>query len=271
MRQVGVRDAAKLVGALGRCGQPACCARYLRDFCPVSIRMAKDQNLVLSPEKVSGVCGRLLCCLAYEHEGYRMLRTGLPKVGKRIATPSGEGLIKDVDVLRRRVTVELSSGDRKVFTADELGLPAVAGSPADAAAPGCAAVDDDDLIVEEPSRIVASDAVGDGASETAAAAGDIDAARGEDQGEEGGEGEPEPGSAAPAAGSSASASGSPQAPGEQRPEGHRRRRWRRRHRHGGGGFPGGGGGSGPAGPSGGGGGGSAPPSGPPSGGPASGS
>ena len=93
MRQVGVRDAAKLVGALGRCGQPACCARYLRDFCPVSIRMAKDQNLVLSPEKVSGVCGRLLCCLAYEHEGYRMLRTGLPKVGKRIATPSGEGLI----------------------------------------------------------------------------------------------------------------------------------------------------------------------------------
>ena len=123
MRQVGVRDAARLVGTLGRCGQPACCARYLRNFCPVSIRMAKDQNLVLSPEKVSGMCGRLLCCLSYEHEGYRALRTGLPKAGKRIATPAGEGLIKDVDVLRRRVTVELFGGDRKVFTAEELGLP----------------------------------------------------------------------------------------------------------------------------------------------------
>jgi len=133
LHQVGVRDAAKMVGALGRCGQPACCARYLRAFCPVSIRMAKDQNLVLSPEKVSGVCGRLLCCLSYEHDGYRTLKAGLPKVGRRISTPAGEGEVKDVDILRRRVTVELSDGSRKTFAADDLGLPQPEGTAATAA------------------------------------------------------------------------------------------------------------------------------------------
>lgn len=163
MRQVGARDAAKIVGALGRCGQVVCCAQHLHTFSPVSIRLAKDQNLILSPEKVSGVCGRLLCCLAYEHEGYRVLKQGLPKVGSRISTPAGEGEVKDIEVLRRRVTVELPDGSRRTFTAEELGLPA----PESIAAPAASAADNGPL-PENDSR----------------ADGEVDPEGGSDQGEE---------------------------------------------------------------------------------------
>ncbi len=125
MRQAGARDSTRTVGAIGRCGQEVCCARFLRDFTQVGIRMAKDQNLPLTPEKVSGVCGRLLCCLAYEHDGYRALRERLPKIGRRIATPDGEAVVRDVDILRRRVGVEMmSDGKRRTFGAAELGLDA---------------------------------------------------------------------------------------------------------------------------------------------------
>ncbi|MFH1807392.1 MAG: regulatory iron-sulfur-containing complex subunit RicT [Pseudomonadota bacterium] len=119
MRQIGVRDQAKLVGGLGMCGRELCCCSWIQRFAPVSIRMAKDQGLALNPQKVSGVCGRLLCCLNYEEEIYKELRVGLPKVGKRIQTPSGEGRVRDVDVLRGNVRVSLESG-MKEFTRAEL-------------------------------------------------------------------------------------------------------------------------------------------------------
>jgi cell fate regulator YaaT (PSP1 superfamily) len=107
MRQIGVRDAARMLGGLGSCGQPLCCNRYLREFTPVSIRMAKNQDLVLSPEKVSGICGRLLCCLAYEDKHYKEASRDMPKVGRRVVTPDGEGRVRDRDVLRRIVRVQM--------------------------------------------------------------------------------------------------------------------------------------------------------------------
>ncbi len=119
MRQIGVRDQAKLVGGLGVCGRELCCCSWIHRFAPVSIRMAKDQGLALNPQKVSGVCGRLLCCLTYEQDTYKAARTGLPKVGKRIKTPLGEGRVRDVDVLQGKVRVQLESG-MKEFTREEL-------------------------------------------------------------------------------------------------------------------------------------------------------
>lgn len=107
MRQVGVRDASRMLGGVGTCGCQLCCNLYLREFQPVSIRMAKDQNLVLNPQKVSGVCGRLLCCLMYEDDVYREAARGFPKVGRRVITPDGEGRIRDRDVLKRVVRVQL--------------------------------------------------------------------------------------------------------------------------------------------------------------------
>ncbi len=108
MRQIGVRDVSRKVGGVGICGCQLCCNLYLRDFKPISIRMAKDQNLVLNPQKVSGVCGRLLCCLTYENEVYKAASKGMPKIGRRVNTPDGEGRIRDRDVLKRMVRVQLS-------------------------------------------------------------------------------------------------------------------------------------------------------------------
>ncbi len=110
VRQIGARDAAKFIGGIGSCGRELCCSTWLVDFRPVSIKMAKDQNLALNPEKVSGQCGRLLCCLTYEQDTYRDMRKGLPKIGKRVYTPLGDGRVKDVNVLRRRVRVQLLDG-----------------------------------------------------------------------------------------------------------------------------------------------------------------
>jgi cell fate regulator YaaT (PSP1 superfamily) len=111
MRQVGVRDAARVLGGLGVCGRELCCASCLRRFAPVSIRMAKDQGLALNPQKVSGQCGRLLCCLNYEQQTYHALRAGLPRAGKPVTTADGRrGRVKDVDVLRGSVRVVFDTG-----------------------------------------------------------------------------------------------------------------------------------------------------------------
>ncbi len=109
MRQIGVRDASKMIGGIGPCGQTLCCSRYIKDFGTVSIKMAKDQDLVLNPEKVSGQCGRLMCCLAYENDVYREKSKGLPKIGRTVLTPDGEGRVRDRDILRSLVRVQLAS------------------------------------------------------------------------------------------------------------------------------------------------------------------
>ena len=118
MRQIGVRDEAKMVGGIGSCGRELCCSTFLPAFVPVSIKMAKDQGLVLNPTKVSGQCGRLKCCLVYEQDTYKEMRKGLPKVGKRVETPAGNGKVVELDVLRQRVRVWFDEGGSETFPAD---------------------------------------------------------------------------------------------------------------------------------------------------------
>ena len=108
LRQIGVRDEAKMLGGLGSCGRVLCCHSFLGDFEPVSIRMAKDQNLSLSPSKISGICGRLMCCLKYENDFYQEERKNAPNVGKLVKTPQGTGKIIDVNILRSTVKVEMA-------------------------------------------------------------------------------------------------------------------------------------------------------------------
>jgi cell fate regulator YaaT (PSP1 superfamily) len=109
LRQVGVRDEARLLGGLGICGKAFCCATFLTDFHPVSIKMAKEQNLSLNPAKISGTCGRLMCCLTYEQEAYEELQRTTPTVGSTVETPSGSGRVTDVNLLRGRVKVSLDA------------------------------------------------------------------------------------------------------------------------------------------------------------------
>jgi cell fate regulator YaaT (PSP1 superfamily) len=109
LRQIGVRDEAKLTGGIGRCGQTLCCTTWLTEFSPVSIKMAKQQDLPLSPMEISGVCGRLLCCLSYEDESYAKIKEQLPKAGAVIDTPHGRGKVVHVNVVRESVQVELES------------------------------------------------------------------------------------------------------------------------------------------------------------------
>jgi len=110
MRQIGVRDEAKMFGGFGPCGRELCCSRFLKDFEPVTIKMAKEQNLPLNPPKISGLCGRLMCCLSYEHECYKQLGRELPREGERIDTPQGKGRVVNVNVLRRAVLVDIGEG-----------------------------------------------------------------------------------------------------------------------------------------------------------------
>ena len=107
LRQIGVRDKAKMVGGLGICGRPFCCASFLDDFQPVSIKMAKTQNLSLNPTKISGTCGRLMCCLKYEQEAYEDLLRHAPKAESFVDTPEGRGTVTEVDLLRQRVKVRM--------------------------------------------------------------------------------------------------------------------------------------------------------------------
>lgn len=120
MRQIGVRDEAKLVGGLGVCGRELCCSSYLREFAPVSVKMAKVQGLALNPSKISGQCGRLLCCLAYEYETYNELRKNLPKVGKKVTLPGGTAEVISLDVLSQSVTLSCPGGERCRMQIDAL-------------------------------------------------------------------------------------------------------------------------------------------------------
>jgi cell fate regulator YaaT (PSP1 superfamily) len=110
MRQIGVRDEAKMVCGMGGCGRELCCAKFMHHFELVSVKMAKEQNLALNPTKISGICGRLMCCLAYEFPTYMEMKKDLPKVGKHIVTREGKGKIIRQNVLSRTVTVELEEG-----------------------------------------------------------------------------------------------------------------------------------------------------------------
>jgi len=109
MRQTGPRDEAKMIGGCGRCGRPLCCATFLSNFTPVSMRMAKDQGLPLNPMKISGVCGRLMCCLVYENEYYQEMKGKLPRNGQHVKTPVGDGKVVDSNPLKVTVMVELES------------------------------------------------------------------------------------------------------------------------------------------------------------------
>jgi len=111
LRQIGVRDEAKMLGGLGICGRPICCGAFLGDFQPVSIKMAKEQNLSLNPTKISGVCGRLMCCLKYEQDQYEAIRKKMPKVGKEVITPDGPGVVWELNVIRETVRVRIQKGD----------------------------------------------------------------------------------------------------------------------------------------------------------------
>jgi cell fate regulator YaaT (PSP1 superfamily) len=120
MRQIGVRDEAKMVCGMGGCGRELCCATFLNKFDLVSVKMAKEQNLALNPTKISGVCGRLMCCLAYEFPTYMELKKNLPKVGKHIVTKGGKGKIIRQNVLNQTVTVQLEEGGEETIHESEI-------------------------------------------------------------------------------------------------------------------------------------------------------
>lgn len=118
LRQIGVRDEAKFINGIGQCGLPLCCANWLGDFQPVSIKMAKDQNLSLSPTKISGICGRLMCCLKYEHDTYIELKKELPTKGQLVKVKKGEGMVIDVDIFKQKIKLLFRSekeNDEKVI------------------------------------------------------------------------------------------------------------------------------------------------------------
>ena len=121
LRQIGVRDESKMLGGLGLCGQPFCCSRFLKNFQPVSIKMAKEQGLSLNPAKISGSCGRLMCCLAYEQKSYEYLNSITPQVGSIVRTPDGEGTVIEVNVvagtLKVRSNVEILAP--RIYKRDE--------------------------------------------------------------------------------------------------------------------------------------------------------
>lgn len=120
LRQTGPRDEAKMIGGCGRCGRPLCCMSFLSEFAPVSIKMAKEQGLPLNPMKISGVCGRLMCCLVYENEQYRAVKAKLPKNGQRVKTASGIGKVVGSNLLKETVLVELENEATVELPLDEI-------------------------------------------------------------------------------------------------------------------------------------------------------
>ncbi len=120
LRQIGARDEARLLGGIASCGRELCCATFLQDFTRISVRMAKEQDLPLSPMKISGVCGRLLCCLSYEADQYREIKSGLPDVGQEVTTLRGRGTVVAVSVPRESVTVEVRPGVLVEVQAEDL-------------------------------------------------------------------------------------------------------------------------------------------------------
>ena len=124
LKQIGVRDEARLLGGFGPCGKALCCATFLKDFEPVTIKMAKEQNLPLNPAKISGVCGRLMCCLGYEHKLYVELLKGLPKEGDKVNFEGGSGKVISINALKRSITIDC--GDGKII---EIGCKCPKGCP----------------------------------------------------------------------------------------------------------------------------------------------
>jgi cell fate regulator YaaT (PSP1 superfamily) len=120
MRSVGVRDAARLSGGIGKCGLSLCCSTWIPDFQQISIRMAKDQGLSLDPDSINGQCGRLLCCLGYEHENYVQMGLDLPKIGKKVITPAGDARVVKLDILKGMITVRTEDGTYETFKGDEV-------------------------------------------------------------------------------------------------------------------------------------------------------
>lgn len=111
LRQIGVRDEAKMLGGLGSCGRPVCCKAFLSDFAPVSIKMAKEQSLSLSPTKISGICGRLMCCLKYEQDCYETMRKQMPRPGRDVRTPDGDGTVLENNVITEKTRVRVTLAD----------------------------------------------------------------------------------------------------------------------------------------------------------------
>jgi len=121
LRQIGVRDEAKMLGGIGPCGRMLCCSTFLGDFDPVSIKMAKDQNLSLNPTKISGLCGRLMCCLKYENEEYETAKAELPDFGEIIETPHGKGKVVGLNLIERIIQIELLDQQKIIeYTLDEI-------------------------------------------------------------------------------------------------------------------------------------------------------
>ncbi|WP_029268082.1 PSP1 domain-containing protein, partial [Virgibacillus alimentarius] len=121
LRQIGVRDEAKMLGGIGPCGRMLCCSTFLGDFEPVSIKMAKDQNLSLNPAKISGLCGRLMCCLKYENDDYEKAKRELPDIGESIKVPFGDGKVVGLNILEKLVQIEIPDKERVIeYTLDEL-------------------------------------------------------------------------------------------------------------------------------------------------------
>ena len=120
LRQIGVRDEAGIYGGIAVCGQELCCCRFLREFSSINVKMAKEQDLSLTPATISGVCGRLKCCLKYEHAGYQQLEKGMPRKGEYCETPSGRGKVTDRNLLTGTVTVSYEGGSTAHFKADEV-------------------------------------------------------------------------------------------------------------------------------------------------------
>lgn len=129
LKQVGVRDKAKMVGGYGVCGRELCCSSYLKSFHPLSIKMAKDQNLPLNPSRISGVCGRIKCCMAYEFTVYKELSRSLPRVGDKITTEQGKGRVMDLNILKRFVIVDLGEGKTTKVVFSGSGQPRVEAAP----------------------------------------------------------------------------------------------------------------------------------------------
>ncbi len=140
LRQIGVRDEAKMLGGIGICGRPLCCSKWLHDFQPVSIKMAKQQNLSLNPTKISGTCGRLMCCLNYEDETYKELRKGMPNDNERVETPDGLAKVVNVDYFNglincRGIDIDTDTGEEvfsqeiKSYTKDEIRRKGKKGKP----------------------------------------------------------------------------------------------------------------------------------------------
>ena len=146
LRQIGVRDEAKMLGGLGPCGRPMCCSSFLGDFTSVSIKMAKEQNLSLNPTKISGICGRLMCCLNYEQSTYEDIRKRMPKVGSIVKTSEGTGEVFSNNIVKESVKVKLKKGEEEIleeFKIDTIEL--IKGHYEDS-------VDDDDIKLEVESE-----------------------------------------------------------------------------------------------------------------------